>query len=82
MEAWGVSPNQLSYNTIMDAYAREGNVENVVKIYNFMQVGRARFVFSPPPPPVVFFTCALAAVRYVRCPANAVLSVVLYWPYS
>ncbi|CAM9855815.1 unnamed protein product, partial [Ectocarpus sp. 12 AP-2014] len=37
MQAWGVSPNQLSYNTIMDAYAREGNVENVVKIYNFMQ---------------------------------------------
>ncbi|CAN0409001.1 unnamed protein product, partial [Ectocarpus fasciculatus] len=37
MQAWGVEPNQLSYNTIMDAYAREGNVENVVKIYNFMQ---------------------------------------------
>lgn len=38
MQAWGVQPNQLSYNTIMDAYARQGNVGNVVKIYNFMQV--------------------------------------------
>lgn len=38
MQAWGVQPNQLSYNTIMDAYARQGNVRNVVKIYNFMQV--------------------------------------------
>lgn len=38
MRAWGVQPNQLSYNTIMDAYARAGNVKNVVKIYNFMQV--------------------------------------------
>lgn len=38
MQAWGVKPNQLSFNTIMDAYAREGNVNNVVKIYNFMQV--------------------------------------------
>eukprot|EP00903_Cladosiphon_okamuranus_P006597 g6444.t1 len=37
MQAWGVQPNQLSYNTIMDAYARQGNVRNVVKIYNFMQ---------------------------------------------
>lgn len=47
MQAWGVTPNQLSYNTIMDAYARQGNVENVVKIYNFMQVGHARFAFIP-----------------------------------
>ncbi len=38
MQAWGVKPNQLSFNTIMDAYAREGNVNNVIKIYNFMQV--------------------------------------------
>lgn len=38
VQAWGVQPNQLSYNTIMDAYARQGNVRNVVKIYNFMQV--------------------------------------------
>ncbi|CAN0249101.1 unnamed protein product [Laminaria digitata] len=37
METWGVTPNQLSYNTIMDAYARAGNVKNVVKIYNFMK---------------------------------------------
>eukprot|EP00904_Undaria_pinnatifida_P010501 jgi/Undpi1/6581/HiC_scaffold_20.g09060.m1 len=37
MTTWGVTPNQLSYNTIMDAYARAGNVNNVVKIYNFMQ---------------------------------------------
>eukprot|EP00752_Nemacystus_decipiens_P004025 g3686.t1 len=37
MQEWGVQPNQLSYNTIMDAYARLGNVRNVVKIYNFMQ---------------------------------------------
>ena len=41
MKAWGVAPNQLSYNTIMDAYARTGNVNNVVKIYNFMQVSRS-----------------------------------------
>lgn len=42
MQAWGVQPNQLSYNTIMDAYARQGNVRNVVKIYNFMQVRAPR----------------------------------------
>ena len=41
MQAWDVTPNQLSFNTIMDAYAREGNVNNVLKIYNFMQVRRA-----------------------------------------
>lgn len=38
MQTWGINPNQLSFNTIMDAYAREGNVNNVVKIYNYMQV--------------------------------------------
>lgn len=38
MQKWGVKPNQLSFNTIMDAYAREGNVNNVLKIFNYMQV--------------------------------------------
>lgn len=38
MHAWGVTPNQMSFNTVMDAYARQGNVNNVVKIYNYMQV--------------------------------------------
>ncbi|CAM9576390.1 unnamed protein product, partial [Hapterophycus canaliculatus] len=37
MHAWGVAPNQMSFNTVMDAYARQGNVQNVVKIYNYMQ---------------------------------------------
>ncbi|CAN0027358.1 unnamed protein product [Scytosiphon promiscuus] len=37
MHAWGVTPNQMSFNTVMDAYARQGNVDNVVKIYNYMQ---------------------------------------------
>lgn len=38
MRAWGVEPDQNSYNTVMDAYARVGNVQNVVKIFKFMQV--------------------------------------------
>lgn len=38
MKAWGVEPNHLSYNTIMNAYARAGNVVNVEKIYDFMVV--------------------------------------------
>lgn len=38
MSAWGVEPDHLSYNTIMDAFARAGNVVNVEKIFNFMLV--------------------------------------------
>lgn len=49
MHAWGVVPNQMSFNTVMDAYARQGNVNNVVKIYNYMQVN-ARACASLPPP--------------------------------
>lgn len=56
MQKWGVNPNQLSFNTIMDAYAREGNVNNVVKIFNYMQVRRTRH------PPTKAFRLAVVAV--------------------
>lgn len=38
MKAWGVRPNQLSYNTVMDAYARKGRVKDVLRVFNSMKV--------------------------------------------
>ena len=57
MQAWGVQPNQLSYNTIMDAYARQGNVRNVVKIYNFMQVRSVHRTAPQPTSKRIGFLC-------------------------
>ena len=37
MKAWSVKPNQLSYNTVMDAYARAGRVGDAVKVFNTMK---------------------------------------------
>lgn len=38
MKAWGVEPDHVSYNTIMDAFARNGNVNSVMKVFKYMQV--------------------------------------------